>query len=972
MFGHRRISSHLLRFLLVALVLVQAVIAQQPAAQPILRLETGMHTAVIRRIGVDAAGRFLVTASDDKTIRVWDIATGELLRVLRPPLSAGNEGKLYSVAISPDGNTIAVGGYTSNEQGNSESIYLFDRATGQIARRLGKLPNVVNHLVFSPDGKRLAAMFGGKNGVRVYETGGWQQIGADADYYNQGYGADFDRSGRLVTSCDDGFIRLYAVGATGLRLLAKKTTSGGKEPASVKFSPDGSKIAVGFADSTAVSVLSGTDLSFLLAPDVSGVRNGNLISVAWSVTGDMLYSGGTYGIGNSPIRFWRDGGRGKFGEASASLITIFDIQPLPNGSVIYGAFDPAWGVIDASGKRTRFVTSGIPDYRGLLENFRVLNDGTEVGFGYELFGKWAARFSLVERRLELTANQKLNSSRTTANNLNITDWKDTREPKLNSSKLNLRQNERSRSLAITPDGLKFLLGTSFRIRLFDQTGKELWNVTTPGEAWSVNISGDGRLALAAYADGTIRWYRMTDGAELLAFFPHNDKKRWVLWTPTGYYDASSDAEGLIGWHVNNGKDAAADFFPVGLFRSQFYRPDIVSKILFTADEAKAVALANDEAGRKQAQTDVAKQLPPVVEILNPRDGTSVSSKTVKISYNLRTPSNEAVTSVKALVNGRPVSVARQLVREEIKSGAQEITVEIPEADCEIAIIAENRFAPSVPAIVRLKWSGEKPRATGVVKVGDEFVIRPKLYILAIGVSKYADANYNLGFAAKDAKDFAAAMQKQKSLLYRDIEIKILTDEIATRDNIVDSLDWITRATTSKDVAMVFFAGHGINDNLNRYYFAPHNYNPEKLASTGVTRDNFIDAIQSIAGKVVFFVDTCHAGNSIGTTVKRRDGAVDVNGFANELASAENGAIVFTASTGRQVSLEDAMWNNGAFTKALIEGLSGRAEVVGKGKITINSLDLYISERVKELTKGRQTPTTAKPDTVSDFPVAVRQ
>jgi uncharacterized caspase-like protein len=101
-------------------------------------------------------------------------------------------------------------------------------------------------------------------------------------------------------------------------------------------------------------------------------------------------------------------------------------------------------------------------------------------------------------------------------------------------------------------------------------------------------------------------------------------------------------------------------------------------------------------------------------------------------------------------------------------------------------------------------------------------------------------------------------------------------------------------------------------------------------------------------------------------------APDITGIVNELASAENGAVVFASSTGRQYSFEDSAWGNGAFTMAAVEGIEGKADYTGKGRITINMLDLYISERVKELTKGKQTPATAKPKTIPDFPLALKR
>ena len=65
-----------------------------------------------RRIGVDARGRWLMTASHDKTARAWNLASGILMRVLRPPIGDHNEGRPFAAALSPDGRTIAVGGWT--------------------------------------------------------------------------------------------------------------------------------------------------------------------------------------------------------------------------------------------------------------------------------------------------------------------------------------------------------------------------------------------------------------------------------------------------------------------------------------------------------------------------------------------------------------------------------------------------------------------------------------------------------------------------------------------------------------------------------------------------------------------------------------------------------------------------------------------------------------------------------------------
>jgi len=241
-------------------------------------------------------------------------------------------------------------------------------------------------------------------------------------------------------------------------------------------------------------------------------------------------------------------------------------------------------------------------------------------------------------------------------------------------------------------------------------------------------------------------------------------------------------------------------------------------------------------------------------------------------------------------------------------------------------------------------------------------------VLAVGVSDYDNPKYKLGLAAKDAKDFAAALQNQKGKLYREVEVKLLSDKKASRDEVLEGLDWLQKQVTSKDIGMMFLAGHGFNDATGVYYFMPSNADLEKLKSTGVVFTEIKNTLSNLAGKALFFVDTCHSGNVLGGG--RRAISADITGVINELASAENGVVVFSSSTGRQYSLENPEWGNGAFTKALVEGFNGKANYNKTGRITHKMLDFYISERVKEITGGKQTPVTQAPGGVPDFPIAL--
>lgn len=945
--------------------------AVEPPAEPILRIDPGGHTAQIPRIAADQSGRWLATASNDKTVRIWSLADGRLLNTLRPPIGPRNEGHMRAVAFSPDGSVVAAAGATQFSQDEATvgpggcSIYLFERATGRLLRRLSGLPSYIMHLAYSPDGRWLAAAMSEK-GLRVFSAAGGQLLAADGDYDNSSYSVEFSGDGRLLTTSADGQLRLYRFDGKNLRLLAKRAAPGGKQPFAARFSPDGKRIAVGFVDTPAVNVLDSHGLNLLFAPNTAGVGAG-LSSVAWSRDGAVLFAAGQAEEDNQIfIRRWTEGGLGAARNARVASSTILELVSLPGGRVAFGSGGPAWGVIDAAGQRPLFHGPLVADLRDSIENFRLSHSGAQVRFSYEISGKAPAVFDSLHRAFLPAETPNLVAPLHAASGLVVTDWRNDFAPRFNGSPLTLLTAEMSRTLALWPKGDGFVLGTEWYLRSYARNGVQRWQQPASDVVWGVNVSGDGRWVVAAYGDGTLRWHRAADGAEQMAFYPHPDQKRWVLWTPSGYYDASPGAEDLIGWHLNRGKDNAADFFPASRFRSQFNRPDIITRVLESGSEAEAITQANAEAGRKTQVLSVVQVLPPVVEILSPKEGAGVSAGNLTLKYRTRTPGDAPVTGLRVRVNGQAVNLPEtRNLSVSASGGTREITLPIPPRDSEIQVFAENRNGISAPAVLRVSWTGAKPPPK------EELQFKPKLYVLAVGVSKYANPDFNLDLAAKDARDFAAAFRKQKGLLYADVQVRLLTDGNATRDDIADGLEWLKREVTARDVGVMFLAGHGVNDNTGKYFFMPHNADPDKLLRTGVAQGDIKDTLNSLAGKAVFFIDTCHSGNALGTARTRSMGN-DINAFVNELTSAENGVVVFTASTGRQLSQENPAWGNGAFTKAVVEGLNGKADYQKTGKITHKGLDYYVADRVKQLTKGQQSPVSIAPQGVADFPIAVVQ
>jgi len=355
-----------------------------------------MHRAPIREIGVDRDCKLLATGSYDKTLRLWSLPEGRLQRTLRLPIGPGNGGKVFAAALSPDGRTVAAGGWDAHyDVDNSLAIYLFDAASGEMKARVGQFDQTVKHLTFSANGRYLAVMLG--DGMRIMDVVEGREIAADRDYGSASYGAAFASDGRLFTVADDGYLRAYD---RNFRLITKTRTRGGSSPRSVAVDPNGRSLAVAFLDSQAIEVYRASDLGFEFAADTGRLPVGKFgfSSVAWSADGrtlvasgsNMLKSGSTW---LTPVLLWDQGGRGSRRERPLARDIILSVLPCGTGFVL-GAGDPLLALLNGDGTAL-FSRSGVSaDVRGMGDVFGVSRDGSQVRFALELGGWKPVRFDL--------------------------------------------------------------------------------------------------------------------------------------------------------------------------------------------------------------------------------------------------------------------------------------------------------------------------------------------------------------------------------------------------------------------------------------------------------------------------------------------------------------------------------------------------------------------------------------------------
>lgn len=551
------------RVLLLAVLLV---LPEPPVPiPPRLLIEAGMHRSAIDHISTNAAGHILVTCSHDKTVRIWDSSKLNLLGTIHPPSGQGHIGKLFATALSPDGKTIAAGGWTLAADQSTFAIHLYDRVSKQLSRSIVGYPDIIYNLLFSPDEPGIAAV-GRRGSFFYFKLDASPSVVSKTDCQRDSTGADIYHREKTVISCMDGKVRLYD---SRWHWINTSPELRGKEPYTVRFSPDGTHVAVGYQDKPIVEVLPVPNLDPPFRPDLRGISGHSLSSVAWSRDGQRLCAAGSWLMGDSSmVRCWEQAGHGKRSEWIVSAGAISDLIALPDNQLAFAAADPAWGVLDLITGKVRMKESPTADFSDNLQGFLVDQDGQQVRFAYRRHGKFPTTFSVHERSLTPSPvpGPLLQAARITG--IEVSDWREGDKARLRGETPLVKPAENSRCLAIASDGQMFVLGTDRYLRAIAADGRNLWAEAAPGETSAVNITPDGRLVVAAFHDGTIRWYRATSGKELLAFFPHIDRERWVLWTPANFYDTSPGGEDLIYW-VN----------PTNVDTKRLRQPEVISRAL---------------------------------------------------------------------------------------------------------------------------------------------------------------------------------------------------------------------------------------------------------------------------------------------------------------------------------------------------------------------------------------------------------
>ncbi len=981
-------------------LLTVAALAAEPAVAAeapefFLDLDTGGHRAFVKDIAFTPDGTTLVSASDDKTIRVWDWESGVTLRTLRGFQGPGNEGKVFAVAVSPDGKTVAAGGYFGEGFGDKPpygDIRLFDLSTGKIRAVLKGIEYPVYDVAFSPNGAFLAA--GEQEGfVYVWQRDdadptGWKPFTKlDADSRALLQVAFLDGGKRIAATTKDNGIRLWEMPSGQEIAIAEAEPLRDTPVRALAVAPDGATFATGNDDGVvqiwnaaggklvremprqeflvgSLTFAAGgerlvascgyrcTDKNRTVVWTVADAKqvlefrghNGTVYASAASPDGTLVATAG--GL-RHPIRLWDP----LTGEEKHVLQGVG--EPVKSVGIDPAGASIAWGTLEPCPDRI-----SCPEVMGALAD--VLDLPTLASFfeaPHALEGDGAAY-----KRAVLAANGwTLQAAAGGDENLDNAVLKIGHDGKTSEIVNDAGNGYLHAAFSLVGDGSRLVTGGSdgtlieYDAGTARQAGEFLGGHT--GEVNAIAISEKAGLMVTGSADQTIRLWNLETRELIVSMFFAG--KEFVIWMPQGYYYSSDEGDKFIGWHVNQGRDKEGRFIRAGQLKKYLWSPEMVRRAIILKSARQAVTEmrpgVDDELQR------LLQKKPPEFEIKVAEDQKGVREGYVAVEITGADESGTDVSDFSILSNSRNVG---EFASRAISGDGKKAIVQIPVEDGEnrITVTGVNAYGylteRNVVAIARK--TAEKPKG--------------KLYVVAVGADKYpflkADCAggkpCDLRYPVADASEFLKVLAEKSAPLYTGIEALVLVnrdsldenaelaaalDKIAgvdailepEADNISDQIADFLDKPTEADTTIVFIAGHGINIDED-YYFVPSDgrkSDPEKWKrSSLVGWEDIQRPVERAEGVRFMLLDTCHAANAFNPRLEKD--------------AADARIVVFSATAANSTAAELPELGHGVFTYSILEGLRGKADTGGDGVRLLGLAD-FIYREVTKLTNAKQKP-----------------
>ncbi|HXO21549.1 MAG TPA: caspase family protein [Thermoanaerobaculia bacterium] len=232
------------------------------------------------------------------------------------------------------------------------------------------------------------------------------------------------------------------------------------------------------------------------------------------------------------------------------------------------------------------------------------------------------------------------------------------------------------------------------------------------------------------------------------------------------------------------------------------------------------------------------------------------------------------------------------------------------------------------------------------------------YALVVGVGRFRDPSIpQLQFASKDAKDLAAVLTDSRFGHFNKDNVTLLTDDQATRANILNALQAILLSAHEDDLVFMYISSHGSPRQQERGlggigYIVTYDTSVKNIWLEAIEYEDFAKKAALIkARRKVVFLDTCYSGQ----TLKPGDKGLSIEGLGIEDKTAKmflsgEGTYVITSSKDKEKSYESDGLRNSYFTYYLIDALK-RGE-----QPTIKEVFNYLARRVPDaVAQDKQAP-----------------